>query len=174
MVLEIPELPQISEKCEECKYHGIVKIGKDDFHCCLATGEVSLLKDLEKCPLEKEVEKEIVPVEVPFETLEKISNTIRQAHEILLKISETISKITVTFDRDDLIALLRGKTRLRLKDITAVLNAIEKARKTGPRDALKKFVAAVGNVPMKDVALVINEIERLNEKYSKRRDMVEG
>lgn len=170
--MEIPELPL--EKCEKCKYHGIAKLGQYDEHVCLATGELTLLKDVEKCPLEKEEKEEVketVPVEIPFETLKNIAEKIEAAYDILLKIGNVVSQITVTFDTEDLIALLRGRTRLRVRDIKAVLNALEKARKVGPRDALKKFVSAVGNVPMKDVALVINEIERLREKYVKKEEI---
>jgi len=157
------------EKCSQCRYKGIAKIGEYDKEVCLATGEVILLEDIEKCPLEEVKEEKPVPVEIPYEIFEKVVNELEATRDILLKISDVFSSLTMSFDKEDLIALIRGKTRLRVRDITAVINAIERAKKVGVRDALKRFVSSVGNVPMSTVALVINEIERLNKKYGKER-----
>jgi len=165
--LEAETIKVFPEKCAECRYKGVTRINGEDFECCLGTGELILLKDLDKCPLE-EVKEEKVTVEIPMEIIEKVSQSIQDTHEILLKVSNAVSKLTYTFDREDLIALIRGKTRLPLKSIKAVFNAIEKAKKVSPEHALKKFIATIGNIPVSDVTTVINQIEYINEKYGQK------
>jgi len=166
--VEVVKEKNLHEKCAECKYRGITFIGNEDLECCLYTGEIVLLKDLDECPKEKAKKVEKVTVELPLEKIEQVSNAIVEVHKILVRVSEAISKLTYVFDENDLIALIRGKTRLPLKSIRAVFMAIEKAKQVSPEHALKKFIATIGNIPVSDVAAVINEIEYVIEKYGKR------
>jgi len=166
--MKVVKEKNLHEKCAECKYHGVTNINGEDFDCCLVTGELVLLKDLKECPREKEKQEVKVSVEVPLEVLEKVNESIQQVHETLIKVSSTLTKVEAVFDMEDLIALIRGKTRLPLKSIRAVLDAVEKAKKVSPEHALKKFISTIGNVPMTHVSAVINEIERIREKYMRK------
>lgn len=146
--------------CPSCKYHGIANIGGDK-HVCLAEGEIILIDDLEKCPLEAGEEQK----ELSNEEIARIYNTIHKAYEILAAISEDVAELRKSFDNEDLVALIKGKTGMAKRDIRAVLEAMDKAKKAGKKHALKKFIAAMGNVSLRDVTTVIDEIERLNRKY---------
>jgi len=165
--MQVVKEKNLHEKCAECKYHGVTNINGEDFDCCLVTGEIVLLKDLKECPREKKEEVK-VSVEIPLEVLENVNRSLQQAHDTLIKVSSTLTKVEAVFDMEDLIALIRGKTRLPLKSIRAVLDAVEKAKKVSPEHALKKFISTIGNVPMTHVSAVINEIERIREKYMRK------
>jgi hypothetical protein len=147
--------------CPSCKYSGIANINGDK-HVCLATGEIVLIDELQQCPLDTEpLQRELTPEEV-----RKYGLLLEEAIEILKKLNDAISTIRYSFDRNDLEALLHGKTKLPKKTIRAVLDAIDKARTANERHALRKFIASMGDVRYRDVVVVLDEIERLNRRYS--------
>ena len=148
-----------------CKYYGIANMNGDK-EVCLATGEIILIEYLERCLLEEEPLRK----EITHEEITRYGSMVEEAVQILRKISEEISKINYAFKREDLEALIYGKTNLRKRDIRAVLDAIEKARNANEKHALRKFIASMGDVRYRDVVAVLDEIERLNEKYSKEGD----
>jgi hypothetical protein len=146
--------------CNDCKYSGIANINGDR-HVCLATGDIVLIEELQQCPLDTNpLQKTITPEEV-----RKYGLLLEEAIEILKRLNDTISRIRYSFDRNDLEALLYGKTKLPKKTIRAVLDAIEKARNADEKHALRKFIATMGDVRYKDVVVVLDEIERLSERY---------
>jgi len=150
--------------CTDCRYHGIANLG-DDKHVCLATGEIVLIDDLEDCPLKEEpLQKDITPEEV-----RKYGMLLNEAIDIIRKLNEAVSEIKYSFDRQDLEALLYGKTKLPKKTIRAVLDAMEKARTADEKHALRKFIAAMGDVRLRDVVVVLDEIEKLVQKYGGER-----
>jgi len=132
-------------------------------------GEMVFIKDLDKCPLEEKSRKEEVQKkEISNEMIVSIASTVRKAYETISKLNEILTGLTYSFDKNDLMALICGKTRLPKRTVKAVLEAIEKAQTVGNKYALRKFVSVMGNIPLKDVAIVLDEIERLNEKYVKK------
>jgi len=159
-------LTEFPDGCEgwDCKYYGTARINGEDKDCCLATGEVVLITDLEHCPLRAAEEEQ---KEITNEEIRKYGELLSECKEALGKINSAVSKLTASFDREDLEALIYGKTKLPKRTIRAVLDAIEKAKKTGDKHALKKFIAAIGDVRIRDVSAVLDEIERLNEKYAR-------
>jgi hypothetical protein len=161
----------VSKKCLDCPYLGKIP---GNIPVCLGMGELVLLRDLEKCPLEevKEETKEVKEGVTPTgEGIEVVARAVKEAYETLAKISETLTELTKNFDNEDLVALIVGKTRLSKRTVRAILDAIDKAKRVGKKYALKKFVSILGNIPLKDVSIVIDEIERLNEKYVKKEDL---
>jgi len=159
-------LTELPEGCEgwDCRYYGTARLNGEDKDCCLATGEVVLVSDLEHCPLQAEEEQQ---KEITNEEIKRYGELLSECEASLRKINLAVSKLTASFDREDLEALIYGKTKLPKKVIRAVLDAIEKAKKTGDKHALKKFIATIGDVRIRDVSAVLDEIERLNEKYAR-------
>ena len=146
--------------CNSCKYYATANLNGDR-QVCLATGEIIPVDFLESCPLKDEpIQKEIT-----HEEITKYGAMIEEAVQILRKISDELSKISYSLSREDLEALIYGKTKLRKRDINAVLDAIEKAKSANEEYALRKFIAAMGEVRLRDVVAVLDEIERLNKKY---------
>jgi hypothetical protein len=150
-------------ECKNCRYRGIANLNGEDKEVCLATGEIVLIKDVEKCPLEGREELEGKIEIEPSERVEEIFKKIEKSYEILEKLNEKIEKLRI-LDEEDIIALIKGKTGLSAKRIRAVLEAMDKATKLGKKPALKKFIASIGNISMKDVSIVIDEIERFYSK----------
>jgi len=162
----------VLDKCLKCPYFVKTPIRGEDVPVCLAMGEMVFIKDLDKCPLEEEVRKEEVKKEeISNEMIVSIASTVRKAYKTISKLNEILTGLTYSFDKNDLIALICGKTRLPKKTVKAVLEAIEKAQTVGNKYALRKFVSVMGNIPLKDVAIVLDEIERLNEKYVKKEEI---
>jgi len=155
------------EKCQAdgCEFLGVTRVKGDKRHCCLETGDLILLSDLERCPKEVQLNDEET---ITKEEIWEISQTLRHAEEILEKVSQTITELTKRFDDEDLVALIWGRNSgsIRKGDIRNVIAAINRAKTVSKRDALKKFIASLGhNTRIKDVNKVIEEIERLNRKY---------
>jgi|GEM_PF-3001434 hypothetical protein len=146
--------------CNNCKYFGIANMNGDK-EVCLATGEIILIEFLEGCPLKEEP----LQKETTYEEITRYGSMVEEAVQILRKISDELTKINYAFKREDLEALIYGKTNLRKRDIRAVLDAIDKARKANEKHALRKFIATMGDVRYRDVVAVLDEIERLNERY---------
>lgn len=148
----------------DCKYFGTARINNEDKDCCLATGELILIEDMEKCPLKTE---EVEQVEVTNEQIIKVCETINKSYEVVIKLNDVLVDLKKSFDNEDLIALIKGKTGMPKRDIRAVLEAIDKTKTVGKKYALKKLIATIGNVNLRDVMIVLDVIERLKEKYSK-------
>jgi len=148
--------------CNDCKYYATANMNGDK-QVCLAVGEIIPIDFLGDCPLkEGPLQKEIT-----HEEITKYGSMVEEAVQILRKISDELTKINYAFRREDLEALIYGKTNLRKRDIRAVLDAIDKARKANEKHALRKFIATMGDVRYRDVVAVLDEIERLNEMYSR-------
>ena len=150
-------------RCEGCRYRGIANINGEDREVCLATGEIVLISDLERCPLELgEIQEERIEIK-PSERVEEIYYRIQQCYEILDGLSKRLTELR-SLDEEDVIALIKGKTGLSTKRVKAVLDAMDKVIKLGKKPALKKLVATIGNISQKDVSVVIDEIEHFYSK----------